>query len=96
MGLKNFGVNLTKIAPDGVSVLMHTHSKQDEMVYVVEGEPTLVTESGETVRGPGRCAGSSSTEDVDSVNAWPIRIHTDFYRCGASGSLNNISELLSW
>ncbi len=56
-GLKNFGVNLTKIAPDGESALMHTHSRQDEMVYVLEGEAVLATPSGETRLGPGDCAG---------------------------------------
>ena len=56
-GLKNFGVNLTRIAPGGESALMHTHSKQDEMVYVLEGEAVLATPSGETRLGPGDCAG---------------------------------------
>ena len=56
-GLKNFGVNLTSLAPGGESALMHTHSRQDEMIYVLEGEPTLVTESGEWVLEPGMCAG---------------------------------------
>ncbi|MYE37274.1 MAG: cupin, partial [Rhodobacteraceae bacterium] len=36
-GLENFGVNLTTIAPGGESALMHTHSKQDELVYVLKG-----------------------------------------------------------
>ena len=39
-GLKNFGVNLTRLAPGGESALLHRHSKQDEFVYVVEGGPT--------------------------------------------------------
>ena len=56
-GLTNFGVNLTRLAPGGESALMHAHRKQDELVYVVEGEPTLVTESGETRLSPGMCAG---------------------------------------
>jgi uncharacterized cupin superfamily protein len=29
-GLKNFGVNLTRLAPGGESALLHRHSKQDE------------------------------------------------------------------
>ena len=56
-GLKNFGVNLTKLVPGGESALLHSHSKQDEMIYVLEGEPTLVVESGETMLAPGMCAG---------------------------------------
>src|SRR5215470_15365248 len=56
-GLANFGVNLTRLAPGGVSALHHVHSKQDELVYVLAGEPTLVTETGETPLRPGMCAG---------------------------------------
>ena len=46
-GLRNFGVNLTRLAPGGESALVHRHSRQDEFVYVLEGEPTLVTETVE-------------------------------------------------
>ena len=56
-GLRHFGVNLTTLAPGGESALMHTHRRQEELVYVLEGHPTLVTESGETRLGPGMCAG---------------------------------------
>jgi len=56
-GLTVFGVNLTRILPGGMSALRHAHSIQDEFVYVIEGEPTLVTNSGETKLRPGMCAG---------------------------------------
>ncbi|MXQ14474.1 cupin domain-containing protein [Microvirga makkahensis] len=56
-GLKNFGVNLTRLAPGGESALLHRHSKQDEFIYVLEGEPTLVTDIGEVPLAPGMCAG---------------------------------------
>ena len=56
-GLKNFGVNLTELAPGAETALMHRHSRQDEFVYVLEGEPVLVTEDGETPLAPGMCAG---------------------------------------
>ena len=56
-GLTNFGVNLTRLAPGGQSALMHAHGKQDELVYVVEGEPTLMTESGQSKLSPGMCVG---------------------------------------
>ena len=56
-GLKNFGVNLTRLAPGGESALLHRHSKQDEFVYVLQGEPTLVTETAEMTLSPGMCAG---------------------------------------
>jgi uncharacterized cupin superfamily protein len=56
-GLQNFGVNLTRLAPGAVSSLRHAHSRQDEFIYVLEGEPTLVTNAGESVLQPGMCAG---------------------------------------
>jgi uncharacterized cupin superfamily protein len=56
-GLKNFGVNLTRLAPGAESALLHRHSKQDEFIYILEGEPTLVTDSGERILRAGMCAG---------------------------------------
>ncbi len=56
-GLQNFGVNLTKLAPGGESALLHRHSKQDEFIYILDGEPTLVTDQGEVQLAPGMCAG---------------------------------------
>ena len=56
-GLKNFGVNLTRIAPGGESALFHRHSRQDEFVYVLEGELVLMTDEGEHVMTPGMCMG---------------------------------------
>jgi len=56
-GLRNFGVNLTRLAPGGISALRHSHSKQDEFIYVLAGTPTLVTDHGEAQLGPGWCAG---------------------------------------
>jgi uncharacterized cupin superfamily protein len=56
-GLTVFGVNLTRILPGGVSALRHAHSKNDEFVYIVQGEAMLVTNAGETKLTPGMCAG---------------------------------------
>jgi uncharacterized cupin superfamily protein len=56
-GLSNFGVNLTRLAPNAVSALRHAHSKQDEFVYILHGRPTLHTEEGRTQLSPGMCAG---------------------------------------
>lgn len=56
-GLKNFGVNLTRLAPGGESSILHRHSKQDEFIYILDGRPTLVTEDTETLLWPGMCSG---------------------------------------
>ncbi len=56
-GLTVFGINLTKLLPGGQSAVRHAHSVNDEFIYVVKGEPTLVTDAGETQMKPGMCAG---------------------------------------
>ena len=56
-GLTNFGVNLTRLAPNAVSALRHTHTKQDEFIYILQGRPTLHTDEGRTQLSPGMCAG---------------------------------------
>ncbi|MFL6691480.1 MAG: cupin domain-containing protein [Ramlibacter sp.] len=56
-GLTNFGVNLTRLAPQGSSALRHSHTRQDEFIYVLQGHPTLHTDEGFTELAPGMCAG---------------------------------------
>jgi uncharacterized cupin superfamily protein len=55
-GLTQFGVNLVTLAPGALSSLRHWHEKEDEFVWVVSGELTLVQDAGETVMRPGDCA----------------------------------------
>lgn len=57
LGLRNFGVNLVTLAPGTHSSERHWHERQDEFVYVLEGEVTLVTDVGAKIVGPGMCAG---------------------------------------
>src|SRR5271166_2860821 len=66
-GLRNFGVNLTRLAPGAVSSLHHRHSRQDEFIYVVEGEATLFTDRGQTTLRPGMVAGSTDTGPAHHV-----------------------------
>jgi len=56
-GLRNFGANLTRLAPGTMSALRHAHSLQDEFIYVLEGSPLLITDAGPTRLQPGMCAG---------------------------------------
>lgn len=56
-GVVNFGVNLTRLAPNAMSALRHAHSKQDEFIYVLEGYPTLRTSDGDMRLSAGMCAG---------------------------------------
>lgn len=56
-GLTNFGVNLTRLAPGAVSALRHSHTRQDEFLYILQGRPTLHTDEGRMTLSPGMCAG---------------------------------------
>jgi uncharacterized cupin superfamily protein len=56
-GLTNFGVNITYLPPGTISAPRHSHSHQDEFIYILEGTPVLVTNAGETSLRPGMCAG---------------------------------------
>jgi uncharacterized cupin superfamily protein len=55
--LTNFGVVLTRIAPGGQSSHRHTHSTQDEFIWVLEGEAVLHSDAGEQILTAGMCAG---------------------------------------
>src|SRR5258708_4622341 len=57
LGLTNFGVNLMRLPPGFASSQRHWHSRQDELVYVVEGELVLVTDAGEQLLTAGMAAG---------------------------------------
>lgn len=56
-GLSNFGVNLTRLLPGAASSLRHAHARQDEFVFILEGNPTLHTNEGRQRLSPGMCAG---------------------------------------
>jgi len=56
-GLKNFGVNLVRLPPGTMSSMRHWHAKEDEFVYVLEGEVVLITDAGEQIMRPGMVAG---------------------------------------
>jgi uncharacterized cupin superfamily protein len=55
-GLTDFGVNLTHLPPGAWSSQRHWHSREDEFVYVLSGELTLITEAGEQWLRSGDCA----------------------------------------
>jgi uncharacterized cupin superfamily protein len=56
-GLTQFGVNLTRLKSGAASSLRHWHDNEDEFVYVLEGELTLVEDGGEITLRPGEAAG---------------------------------------
>jgi len=55
-GLTDFGINLMHLPPANWSSQRHWHSAEDEFVYVLEGELTLIENGGESVLRAGECA----------------------------------------
>lgn len=56
-GLTQFGVNVTRLPPGAWSSQRHWHTHEDEFVYVLEGEVTLVEDDGPTLLRAGEAAG---------------------------------------
>lgn len=57
LGLTQFGVNLTALAPGAWSAQRHWHRHEDEFVFVLEGEVTLISDAGEQVLRAGMAVG---------------------------------------
>jgi uncharacterized cupin superfamily protein len=55
-GLTDFGVNLTRLPPGCWSSQRHWHTAEDEFVFVISGELTLVSDEGEAKLVAGDCA----------------------------------------
>lgn len=55
-GLTQFGVNLLQLPAGCLSSHRHWHSHEDEFLYVISGEVTLVTDAGEELLRAGDCA----------------------------------------
>ena len=54
LGLTQFGVNVTTLEPGARSSERHWHAREDECVYILNGEVVLVTDEGEQ-HGGGLC-----------------------------------------
>ncbi len=55
-GLRHFGVNICTLKPGAASSQRHWHEKEDELVYVLQGEVVLCEDEGETILRPGDAA----------------------------------------
>ncbi|MFZ3321493.1 MAG: cupin domain-containing protein [Usitatibacter sp.] len=56
-GLTQFGAYVETLQPGADTGERHWHEKEDEFLYVLEGEATVIEDSGETVLHPGDAAG---------------------------------------
>jgi uncharacterized cupin superfamily protein len=57
LGLTRIGINMTRLLPGKESSMRHWHTREDEFVYVLEGEVVLRTDAGEQLLCAGMCAG---------------------------------------
>jgi uncharacterized cupin superfamily protein len=75
VGMKNFGVNLATLEPGAWSAHRHWHTRQDEMIYLLEGELTLVTDAGRRLLEAGAVVGfpANSGEGHNLINTGTTR-----------------------
>jgi uncharacterized cupin superfamily protein len=57
LGLTKIGAQLTTLSPGKESSMRHFHTREDELVFVLEGEVVLRTDEGEQILRAGMCAG---------------------------------------
>ena len=55
-GLTQFGVNMTRLKPGAGSSHRHWHAHEDEFIFIVSGEATLVEDDAETILRAGDAA----------------------------------------
>ncbi|WP_170400197.1 cupin domain-containing protein [Ruegeria arenilitoris] len=55
-GLTQYGVNIVRLEPQGMSSLRHYHMKQDEFAIMLSGTCVLIDDDGEHEMQPGDCA----------------------------------------
>lgn len=56
-GLSRYGVNLVELSPGTWSSQRHWHTHDDEFIFIVSGQVTLITDAGEQLLTPGMVAG---------------------------------------
>ena len=62
-GLTQYGVNLVRLKPGAWSSQRHWHIAQDEFIYILSGEVTLVTNAGAEILRAGDCAGFKAGDE---------------------------------
>lgn len=76
-GLTDFGVNLLELPPGAWSSQRHWHSAEDEFVWILAGEVTLIDDAGEHVLQAGACAtfpkGDRNAHHLVNRSGAPVR-----------------------
>lgn len=72
-GLSQFGVNLLRLPAGAWSAQRHWHTSEDEFIYVLSGEVTLVTDDGPEILRAGDAAGFKAGDQ----NGHCLQNHTE-------------------
>ena len=83
-GLTQFGVNLTMLTPGAFSSLRYWHENQEEFVFLIEGELTLIVEGTEHLLARDRIARVGPAVRRQLVNGGRERVVV--LAIGASGT----------
>jgi uncharacterized cupin superfamily protein len=77
-GLTQFGAYLQTIDPGSVTSHRHWHSAEDEFLYVLDGEASVIDDDGRHVLGAGSAAcwrhGDPNAHHVRNIGPGPLRI----------------------
>jgi uncharacterized cupin superfamily protein len=57
VGLKDTRIRVVRLAPDNVASLYHSHTCEEEWIYILQGQAVLEIEETEHLLGPGDFAG---------------------------------------
>jgi uncharacterized cupin superfamily protein len=87
-GLDQFGVNLTTLKPGASSSLRHWHEKEDELIYILEGEVVLVEDGGETVLRGGTRRPSRPTAVTGIISSTGRRIVRSILKSARARSMS--------
>lgn len=72
-GLTQFGAHILTLEPGAWSSQRHWHSAEDELVYIIEGHPTLIDREGKQLLSPG----DVTTHKAGTANAHHMVNETD-------------------
>ena len=90
-GIADFGVNLTSLPPGKWSSQRHWHRDEDEVVFIVQGELTLVEDQGDTVLR----AGDFATFPKNSGNGHHLQNRTDTIATYIEIGSRNANDLIT-
>jgi uncharacterized cupin superfamily protein len=94
-GLTRFGAHVQMLEPGSRSSDRHWHEEEDELLYVISGEATVVEEDGAQALGPGDAAcwpaGAANAHQVVNRSDAPCT-----YRILGSRAIPDVTHYPDW